>query len=204
MGDAKIQRARLPAIRFGEDPHTRLGAVTSARLLIRVVLRAIIDDYDLSRSAILLREQAVDGLADHLLFVVRRDDHAHRWKVGRRDGPILMPLETLDERKRADDHEAPDAENDGDGEDPEEQPFENPEQAKPADEKKPLHTTHGIERWHGLLARQTGELRDEDEGVAPSSERIDERAERGERIGAVATAIMQQHDVARRRDPSSE
>ena len=50
-----------------------------------------------------------------------------------------MPEQPLNERQRADDDEPRDPEHDGDGEDPEEQPFQDAEQAEAADEEQSLH-----------------------------------------------------------------
>ena len=118
-----VQRARLAAVRLAEHAHLRMIAVRGARDLVRVVRRSIVDDHDLELARILLRDQRLDRAQNDFLLAIRRHDHAHRWREGDRRIAILVILHALNDREHRHEHEAREAQEDREEEDPVEQPL---------------------------------------------------------------------------------
>ena len=196
--ESVVQRARLAAVRLAKDAHLRMIAVRSARDLVRVVRRSVIDDHDLELARILLRDQRLDRAQDDLLLVVRRHDHAHRWREGDRRIAVLVIPDALDDREHRHEHEPREAEEDGEEEDPVEQPLHHA-QRSPADQltraREPIARR---QPRHRLIAREPDQLRQRHDRVADGAQGVDERAERRDGLAAIAAAIVQQHDVAAR------
>ena len=192
-----VQRVRLAAVRLGQHRQAAggdIGRIGLARHVVGPVRRSVVDDDD-ADVLVVRHHHGADRPDDHLLFVVRGNQHGDpRLIVRRRE--VLSLAQPVDDGEDADDDQPPAHQHVADEEDAHHKVVEEAVEEEGDGVGARLPALARRQRRHHLGARLAHQLRYGNDLVAARSQRLDQHRQRVNRGLAVAASVVQKDDRA--------